>query len=337
MRTFRIWLICLIGGVPGWLAAQDMHFSQPRPAAFRLSPALAGAYEPTRQLALGYRSQWQAVPVAYETLVAGYSQKIALPGSRGHYLAAGGRMAYDQAGDGNLSWLQVAGSAAFHLQLSEGQYLSTGLEGSAGQRGFSPAAFQFGDQFADNLFDPSSPTAEQLERTVAGYASWGAGLAWAYRPVQSRFRLHLALGAFHLNQPVLSFLGGEGPPLPIRYALSVGAVLPATDQASVLASLLWQQQGVYREALLLGGARLHLDAYGLPAIALSFEGGYRLSDALVLSIGGQYREWELGLSYDINVSPFQQATNGRGGAELWLQYSLTAVEPPPVFKACPIF
>jgi hypothetical protein len=63
----------------------------------------------------------------------------------------------------------------------------------------------------------------------------------------------------------------------------------------------------------------------------------RLGDALIPQLGLRYRVWEVGFSYDVNISEFQKATNRRGGPEFYLQYFLTRVQAPPVFKACPIF
>ena len=64
---------------------------------------------------------------------------------------------------------------------------------------------------------------------------------------------------------------------------------------------------------------------------------YRFGDAWIPQLQVQYQPWLLGLSYDINSSPFQTATNGRGGAELVLHYYLKQVKPPDEFKSCPIF
>jgi hypothetical protein len=65
--------------------------------------------------------------------------------------------------------------------------------------------------------------------------------------------------------------------------------------------------------------------------------GYRFGDAWIMYLEANYQQWNLGLSYDINTSDFQTATNGRGGLELSLQYLLIQAKPPSEFKACPIF
>ena len=61
------------------------------------------------------------------------------------------------------------------------------------------------------------------------------------------------------------------------------------------------------------------------------------SDAVIPTFGINYLSWQFGLSYDINISQFKTATNGNGGPEIALIYTITKVKPPKTFKACPIF
>ena len=64
---------------------------------------------------------------------------------------------------------------------------------------------------------------------------------------------------------------------------------------------------------------------------------FRFGDAIIPTTAVQYRNWTAGFSYDVNTSEFQVATGQRGGPELFVQYILWKVQPPPEFKACPIF
>jgi len=319
------------------LLAQDLHFSQFRNAPQQINPALAGAYRPDQRFGANYRSQWQSVPVAYETIAAGYSRKVRLPKLRNHLFGAGAHFLYDQAGDGQLSWVQVGLSLAYHLQLSEEQTLSAGIQGRFGQRTLQPGAFQFGDQFTDNFFDPTTPSAEVLPRTAAGYSSLGAGVNYRYADTRSRTEINAGIGSAHLNQPSLSFLENEAVPLPILVNLHVTGVVELNETWDLAAYLLGQRQGSYREIVGLAGGRYHLNELTDLPLALQLSGGYRLSDAAIVLLEVFYRDWRLGLSYDINTSPFRQATNGRGGTELSLQYFITEVKPPKAFKACPVF
>jgi len=50
-----------------------------------------------------------------------------------------------------------------------------------------------------------------------------------------------------------------------------------------------------------------------------------------------YQNWQFGLSYDLNTSPFKVASQRRGGPEVSLRYVIFRVKPPEEFKLCPIF
>jgi hypothetical protein len=59
--------------------------------------------------------------------------------------------------------------------------------------------------------------------------------------------------------------------------------------------------------------------------AISFGGHYRFGDAAVVSTLIEFGKFALGVSYDINVSGLQQATNGQGGIEISLRF----INPDP--------
>ena len=63
----------------------------------------------------------------------------------------------------------------------------------------------------------------------------------------------------------------------------------------------------------------------------------RTKDAVIPKLAFQFNNWYGGLSYDINTSPFDLATRGRGGPEFSLIYTYVKSRPLSQLKACPIF
>lgn len=336
LRPPLFYIVALLG-LPGLSAAQDVHFSQFHNAPQQLNPAMTAAYAPDHRLAANYRTQWASVPVPYETLSADYSRKWALPFEAVPYLGLGGNFLYDQAGDGQLTWLQVALRAALHWPLGDGHQISAGLQAKVGQRTLQSGAFQFGDQFVDNFFDPQSTTAESLNGLTSGFSSLSAGVNWYYQDRYSRTQLWAGASSDHLNRPVITFLENEDISVPIRLNVHAIGDIELNGLWDLSVRLLAQNQGSYREFLGLAGARYHLTDWVDFPLAVQFSGGYRWSDAAVAMLEVYYEQWQFGLSYDINTSPFRNATNRRGGIELSLAYFITEVKPPKGFKACPIF
>ena len=319
------------------LPAQDVHYSQFFHAPLSLNPALAGAFDEDQRFSAVYRNQWASVPVPYETFFGAYDQKAFLPWLGDNWLGLGGAFTYDQAGDASLNWLQLALHGAFNWRVTEEHVLSTGAQLRFGQRALEPGQFSFADQFSDNVFDPSAPTAESFSSTASGYFSLGAGVNWFYAPAQTRTRAWAGLAAAHLNKPSISFLNDGSIKLPMLFNIHLSGVVEVGERWDVVANLLGQRQGAYQEVVGMAGGRYHLSLEKGRALALQLGAGYRLSDALIAYMSVFYKNWRFGLSYDVNTSPFIAATNRNGGPEFSVQYVISHVKPPKEFKACPIF
>ncbi|HRW89096.1 MAG TPA: type IX secretion system membrane protein PorP/SprF, partial [Flavobacteriales bacterium] len=95
-------------------------------------------------------------------------------------------------------------------------------------------------------------------------------------------------------------------------------------------------QGKFRE-LSIGGSVRHilLDRYGLTR-AVRLGAYYRAADAGNLYAGLEYDDWTFGISYDINLSDLEPASNNRGALELTAIYIIRRRPLVPVrYKACP--
>lgn len=317
--------------------SQDIHFSQFYNAPLSQNAALAGAMDSDQRFVANYRHQWFSVPVPYETVAFSYDQKLPVKALKNHFLGLGAQFMYDQAGDAQLNWSQLALHAAFHYRLSEQSQLSAGVQVRVGQRALQPGQLRFGDQFVDNFFDPDSPSQESFLNTTTGYMSLGSGLNWFLQADDSRTRLWAGAGMQHLNKPVIDFLGGDELPLPMlinAYAIGVIQVHDLWDVAGNVSSSF---QDPYREYLFMAGARYHLSLEARRLMAVQLGGGYRLQDAAIVYLDIFYNNWKFGFSYDINTSALQVASNRNGGPEISLQYLIRQVKPPKEFKICPIF
>jgi len=62
---------------------------------------------------------------------------------------------------------------------------------------------------------------------------------------------------------------------------------------------------------------------------------YRYKDAIIPYIGMDYKDFRLGLSYDVNVSSLSEVSRGRGGYEITLQYrGRITVAPTTIVVPC---
>jgi hypothetical protein len=98
-----------------------------------------------------------------------------------------------------------------------------------------------------------------------------------------------------------------------------------------------QMQEPYREFIINTGFRYHLKQSVRQKTSLGLGMGYRLGDALISYGELQYQDWRIGISYDLNISPFRVATVYQGGPEITVQYIIRRVSSPETYKSCPIF
>ena len=333
----KLLIIIVLSGVGEWASAQDLHFSQFYNAPLNLSPALAGVFSGDQRFGANYRQQWSSVPVPYMTLSGYYDQKIYLPQLRTGLLGGGVVFNYDRAGDGNLSWAQLGLNGAYVQQIAEKHYLSAGFEAMAGQRAFDPQKLYFDDQYNGDTFNPNQASDESFPRTSTTFIDLTAGLNWYFQNDENRTRLYGGFSFAHLNQPKVGFFNDSSVKLPMQTRFYGMTVIHASEKWDAIFNGLWQIEGPSHEGIFGVGARYHLLTTGGNDTALQLGISRRLEDAWVAHVELFYGAWHAGLSYDINTSSFQTATNRNGGPELSLRYIITKVKPPEAFKSCPVF
>lgn len=322
----------------GLLSAQDLHFSQFYHNPLNLNPALTGVFSGDQRFAGAYRSQWASVPVPYLTFSGSYDQKIKLPGTGGNGMIGGGLLFnYDRAGDAGLNWMQIGLNLSYTQKLSENLYLSAGAQAQVGQRAFDPQRLYFDEQFNGDIFDPSLPAQENFLRTAAGYTDYSAGINGLYQSTLTRTSIHIGAAYRHITRPEIRFFDNGGlqlAPLTSTYLIAAVQVGPKVDWTFASAA---QFQGTYREILAGSGIRYYLVSSPGRSVAIGGGAAHRIGDALIAHFELHVQNWRFGLSYDINTSPFRVATMRNGGPEVTLQYIIFKVQPPEIFKACPIF
>ncbi|GJM32978.1 MAG: hypothetical protein DHS20C18_19790 [Saprospiraceae bacterium] len=240
---------------------------------------------------------------------------------------------YDVAGDANLSLTQLEISVAHTSWLGGGFTLTPGLMIGGGQRSFDPVNLFFDNQFNGKEFEPNSGE-ENFEDETKFLFDISGGLNLHYQTCQSRTSFDIGTGIFHLNRPKANFYNDWEIRLPSRLSIYGLGIIQLTGKVDLLINALGQFQGPYTEVLLGGGGRFYLKPGSRPGrTAIDVGLGYRLEDAVILNAGLNYKMWQFGLSYDINTSGFERATNGNGGLEFSLGY---IIHKPLPAKVCPI-
>jgi len=314
---------------PGSSRAQDVHFTQFDASPLLLNPANTGAFNGDWRASVVYRDQWRSVvgASAFKTYAASFDMPIVRDISVDDYLAAGIQLYNDRAGDGNLSNFTALLSVAYHKFLGEDakKVLTIGLQGGYSQKNLDLSKLYFGDEFDEGIFNRgTSQEFNWLTTGTNGYVI-NAGISYA-QAVSDNFSFTIGAGVNNINQPLESFdTRGKRADvgLGMRYTGELGAIIGVTDRFSLRPAVLVQSQSTAME--IVGGNEFNYklgEDYDLPTAPAVFAGvWYRYQDAVMATVGVEFKGFRIGFGYDYNTSELNNASNGNGGFEISLRYT----------------
>jgi type IX secretion system PorP/SprF family membrane protein len=315
---FKIFFtICLLHG-----RAQDINFSQFYELPLLRNPALAGIYRGDVRFTSAFRSQWNTIPVRYQTTAAGFEVKFTPTRQTDDYISFGLQLTNDVAGDGRLGKTQVLPVLAYHKLISNerNMYLTAGFIGGGVTQRVDPTKLRFDDQFVDGVYSETNPTGQSFTSTNITYWDASVGLA-----LSSDFgynnKYFLGAAYFHFNEPKVAFSALNDIRLNKKYVLNGGLSVATSDYNNVVFYGDFFSQG--GSSQLQGGMvykQVLVEYDQDQTLAFSAGGFYRWADALIPIVKLEYNRWAVGASYDINVSKLTQASQARGGIELTLSY-----------------
>lgn len=316
--------------------AQDIHFSQYNEAPLLLNPSLTGFFDGSHRIGLNYKNQWSSIGNGYNTYALSYDANINKGNSQSGFLAVGFSVFNDVAGDLNFGTLIGQLNIAYHLKLNDEQMLSAGIYGGFGQRSIDMGGMQWDSQYdGTSGHDASLASNETFAFESFGYSDFGFGLNWSLNHNSTNmssndgFKANAGFSVSHVNQPSFDFMSDSEERLNMRISAHARALIGLEGtNAALIPMVLVQFQGTQKEILPGFMVRYSLreeskytgfisDAY------LSLGGHYRTSDAVIINAMIELNDLAIGLSYDVNISRLNNATNGKGGFEVALRYIIS--------------
>jgi type IX secretion system PorP/SprF family membrane protein len=319
--------------------SQDIHFTQFGNAPANINPALTGNFDGDKRFAAIYRNQWFNVPVAYNTLNFAYDMKLPHVDTRSKsgYWGLGATFRYDVAGDSRLSDGAIGAMASYNKRVGKNHWVTIGAGLAVGQRRFNPADLKFADQVGNNPNEPLTGTSEFFTTTSVVYPDLNTGINYRFQSSKKRTSLNLGAGVFHLNRPRRDFnMDGIERKLENRitpYLMTTIQIAPSFD---ILVNGMMNWQGPHRNPVMGAQGKIHFDQRIAREFSMQFGGAYRWNDAIIPTAQLNYKNWQVGLAYDINVSRFVNASLNNGGPEVSVIYIIKDVPPAEYCPTCPI-
>ncbi len=328
---------CLLLLLPGtYLIGQDIHYSQFNHTPLNINPALTGIFNGDLRFAGNFRDQWRSVPVPFTTFTVAFDTKLYPKRSDKYFWGLGVNFNYDLAGTVKLNLLHLTVSGSYTRILNQNNIVTAGVAIGGAQRSFKPA-FGTTDAMWDGLqFDQTLPIGETWSNEAILFGDISAGLNYRLQ-ANERTKIDLGAGAFHLNRPSQTFKEESNVELPVRLSIYGLGSLRLTNGLDLLLDAQYTFQGPHDEFVAGAGAKIYLNQNRGKELAIVLGANWRTRDAIIPKMEVHYKTWHLGLSYDINYSPFTEATNRRGGPELSISYRILKVKPLSTYKTCPIY
>lgn len=318
--------------------AQDIHYSQFDATIQNLSPAQTGLFDGDWRANGNFRSQWSSIPVPYRTFSVAADTRLKTK-LQNDVPAAGLQINTDQAGDSKFTTLQVLLSGAYVKKLNKDSthFLSLAIQPGFTTRSFNINLLSFDSQYNGDGFDNTMSSQENFSKTRITYFEMGSGIGYLWKK-SNRQLINISFSALHLNMPRQTFYNEKDVRLDIKKSANILMNFPVAEKLDVIPTALYQQQGKFTECVAGVFGKYYLKPVDGLTTAISVGAFYRLKDAMILAANMNYKNYTVGISYDINTSRLVAATNQRGGFELSLIYIFKKAVPFVAKKrVCPIF
>ena len=340
---FKISIACylILGGVvlsTFQVYSQDIHFSQFQSSPLNLNPGRTGIFDGDIRFVGNYRNQWNSVSEPFTTFSGSIDMKLNNLSNGLNKFGTGLVVYHDKAGDSNLSTL-FTGLSFSWTRLLDGEdgihALTGGIQIGYSARSINYSNLTFDEQYNGDVFDPDISNTEAFDGDSHGFADFGAGLTYTLK-LGDETHLGAGVSLQHINRPSDSFFG-EDIKVPSRLQADILLDARLSDFLDIIPTLLYQNQGPYSE--LVAGASFRIKINETPGKIYNFYlgGFFRSKDAIIFSAGLDYNFLNVGISYDINTSDLDRASDGKGGPEISLIYIIKKVKPLSIKPPCPVY
>lgn len=289
-------------------AQTDPHFSQYYAYPLWLNPALTGVIDGDYRASVNFKQQWGAISNSF--LTGGASFDLAPKKN----FAFGATILNQRAGELDFNYLTALVSGSYRLRFGlEGlQMISFGLQAGFVNRSFDLSQGRFGNQFNPITgYDGGMISGESFSSTSSFVPDVNAGIMYFDGNPNQNVNVFVGASAAHLNRPIERF-SENSTRTPIRFTAHGGARIRASEMLDIVPNALVMYQGNTNEVSVGAYAQFMVNNQS----NILFGGNYRVKDAAIAFVGLQFKNMVIGLSYDVNTSTLQRASNSNGGLEL---------------------
>jgi type IX secretion system PorP/SprF family membrane protein len=302
---------------------QDIHFSQIFETPLLRNPALTGLFKGDLRMQTVYRSQWNTITNAYQTVSANVEYKIPR-GENGDFVTLGSQVLYDKAGSIDLTSLHFLPALNYHKSLNndKSSYLSFAMMGGFVQRSLDRSKITTNNQFNGSSYDGTIATGETFTKSAYSYMDATVGMSYSTQLGDNEDNnMYIGLAYHHFNKSKkLSFYSDYNLEMTPKWTTSAGVRMSTSDNTYITFEGDYNKQGVNTE--FIGGIlySMKLGEYENPKYVIHAGSYMRLKDAIIPVVKIETNPLGFAMSYDVNISNLKKVSRGRGGFEFSITY-----------------
>jgi|GEM_PF-1053986 len=306
---------------------QDVHLTQYYASNLSLNPAYTGSYEGDIKVTLNSRSQWSQISPSIKTNMFSIEKKILrFPNEFG----VGFIFINDQVSASFLNTNKAMLSVSYQKNIHQ-HYFRIGLQGGMVLRRIDLSAQTFPGQwnYASGNFDQSISNGESQTQNSWTYPVINSGVSWMHR--FGKTKVSAGYGLFNVNKPNDSYTSSTDR-LPFRHVFNAAAAYDLSKTVWITPHLLYMRT---RNATdFLGGVNVNkkINSQLVLLAGLGYRGSTTNSDSFIALIGGSFKRFNVGFSWDFNISSLNQNAKNKSAWEISLCY----ITPGRTFKKATI-
>jgi type IX secretion system PorP/SprF family membrane protein len=299
------------------VAQTDPHFTQNYTYPMYLNPALTGSSDGEYRASGIFRTQWGSVTNAYNTVGASFDMRT------NKNVALGINLLNQSAGDGGFNYISTYFSFAYtgvKFGKDNNHNVVMAIQGGVINRRVNQNKFKWGEQWNPITgYNATNPVSETFARTSATVLDMGAGVLYFDATPDKKTNAFGGFSVFHINKPKDPIIYSQSTDLntiPLRYVVHGGLSFNLSERTSIIPHLMYMQQGTASETMAGIYAQLNVNE----ETDFMIGGYYRLKDAISPFVGVDWKNFIIGLSYDVNTSKLGAMTRNVSSFELSLSY-----------------
>lgn len=332
----KILLYLIMTAFSTCLVAQDIHFTQYYASSLTLNPANTGWYEGDCRISGIYRNQWKAIAgKPYSTIGIGLDKPYYIYSEKFNW---GISYINDNSGVVGLQVNKIYLSLSYYKNLN-GHEFQIGVQPGFVNKSTNMDEYTFDEQYTiggEDVFGGEF-TGEEDGNNV-NYFDINAGIIWS-KKLSAKLRPTVGLALFHLTTPNESFydIESDATTLGMRKILHANAVYSLRKKLRVIPNLLYMSQKGATDFLIGCNLEVDVSPKTIKTVYLGtiFRYGWEKNyDASAIIGGVKFGQFDFGVSYDINISSLNEATNNRGALEFSLIYICKSTQPKKIQIPC---